>query len=76
MKLNSCELCHQFHTITLTNRTVTKSKLGKPRVSNKMIAQQLVVGVGQAETIRQLSAKMTPANAAPSKAQGAVAGKR
>ncbi len=76
VKLNSCEHCRQFHTISLTNCTVTPSKLGKPKVSNRMIVQQLVVGVGQAETIRQLSDKMTPAKQATPQAKGAMAGKR
>jgi hypothetical protein len=75
VKLNSCEHCRQFHTISLTNCTVTKSKWGQPKVSNKMVVQQLVVGVGQAETIRQLSGNMTPVNASP-QAKGAIAGKR
>lgn len=76
VKLNSCEHCRQFHTISLTNCTVTRSKLGKPKVSNRMIVQQLVVGVGQAEAIRQLSETMKQAGKVTPQAKGAVAGKR
>jgi hypothetical protein len=59
--LHSCTQCNQFHTLSLTNMTIRRNKIGQAHINRKTIVQQLVVGPGQAETLRQLSEKLTQA---------------
>jgi len=76
--LHSCDQCNQFHTLTLTQMSMHRKKFGHPRVSSKTIIRQLVVGPGEAQTLRQLSEKVAQApKLAPERARGAaVGGKR
>jgi len=74
--LDSCEQCRQFHSMTLTHVTIRRSKTGKTTVSNTTIVQHLLIGPGQAETLRQLSTKVAQtAKVSPPKANSAAAGK-
>ncbi len=73
--LDSCGQCRQFHTMSLTHVTIRRSKMGKPTVTNKMIVQHMVLDAGQAETLRQLSMKVT-AKTTPPQVNTAAAGKR
>jgi hypothetical protein len=75
--LDSCERCHQLHTMSLTHVTIRRSRLGKPTIRKKMIVQHLLVGSGQAETLRQLSEKVRlTAKLNPPTAKAAAAGKK
>jgi hypothetical protein len=74
--LYSCAQCNQFHTLSLTNVTIRRNKLGQARINSKTIVQQLLVGPGQAETVRQLSEQLAQAaKLNPPKANAAAAGK-
>jgi hypothetical protein len=75
--LDSCERCRQFHTMSLTLVTIGRTKLGKPTVQTKMVMQQLLLGPGHAETLRQISMKVVEAaKLQPPKANATAAGKR
>jgi len=75
--LDSCEQCRQFHTMSLTLVNIGRTKLGKPTVDNKMIVQHLLIGPAQADTLRQLSTRVTQAaKLEPPKANSAAAGKK
>ena len=54
---------------------IYKKGAGKPTVTNKMIVQHMVLDAGQAETLRQLSMKVT-AKTTPPQVNTAAAGKR
>jgi hypothetical protein len=72
--LDSCEQCRQFHTMSLTHVMIRRSKMGKPTVTNKMIVQHMLLDAGQAETLRQLSNKVTAKT--PPKVNTTAAGKK
>jgi len=74
--LHSCTQCNQFHTLSLTNVTIRRNKIGQAHINSKTILQQLVVDPGQAETVRQLSEKLAQAaKLNPPKANAAAAGR-
>jgi hypothetical protein len=74
--LHSCTQCNQFHTLSLTNVTIRRNKIGQAHINSKTIMRQLVVDPGQAETVRQLSEKLAQAaKLNPPKANAAAAGK-
>jgi hypothetical protein len=57
--------------------TIGRTKLGKPTVQTKMVMQQLLLGPGHAETLRQISMKVVEAaKLQPPKANATAAGKR
>jgi hypothetical protein len=73
--LHGCDHCNQFHTLTVTQVSIRRRKFGNPNVSSKVIVRQLIVGPGEAQTLRQLSEKIAQAPKPSSeKARGAAAG--
>ena len=75
--LHSCDQCNQFHTLTLTQMSMHRKKFGHPRVSAKTIVRQLLVGPGEAQTLRLLSEKLAQApKLAAQRARGAAAGEQ
>ena len=74
--LHSCTQCNQFHTLSLTNVTIRRNKIGQAHIDTRTIMRQLVVDPGQAETVRQLSERLAQAaHLNPKKANAAAAGK-
>jgi hypothetical protein len=75
--LDSCEQCRQFQTMSLTHVTIQRSKTGKATINHKNIVKHLLIGPGQAETLRQLSQKVAQtAKIDPPKVDAAAAGKK
>ena len=59
--LDSCEQCGQLHTMSMTHTAVFRNKLRQTKVRNTNVIQHLLIGPAQAETLRQLSTKITQA---------------
>lgn len=75
VNLHSCDQCRQFHTLSLTHVTIRRKKFGHPQISSKTIVRQLVVGPGEAQTLRQLSEQLAQSpKLAAERARGAAAG--
>ena len=75
--LNSCEQCRQLHTLSLTYVSVTRDKLRRVKVARTKIVQHLLIGLAQAENLKQLSIKVEQSSKlAPPKAWSATAGKK
>ncbi len=74
--LNSCNHCCQFHTLSLKSLVFHRSKMGRVQMKWTTIMKQLLVGTSGAESIRQLSEKVSQAaKLAPPKVNAAAAGK-
>lgn len=74
--LDSCKHCCQFHTLSLTHVMFRRNKLGQAHINHKMIVKQLMIGPGEAETLRQLTEKVTQAaKITPPKVNASAAGK-
>ncbi len=76
VELESCEQCRQFHTMSITHTTTRRSKFGRPSVSQRKIVEHLLVGPGQADVVRLLSAKAEQPGGIAPQASTAAVGKR
>ena len=75
--LDTCEQCRQFQTMSLTHVTIQRSKTGRANINHKTIVKHLLIGPGQAETLRQLSQKVAQtAKIDLPKSNAAAAGKK
>lgn len=75
VELVGCERCRQLHTLTLTYTSITRDKLRRPRMSRTKIVEHLIVGLAQAENLKQLSTRVEQASKlAPAKSSSAKAG--
>ncbi len=75
VELVGCERCRQLHTLTLTYTSITRDKLRRPRISKTKIVEHVIVGLAQAENLKQLSTRVEQASKlAPAKSSSAKAG--
>lgn len=72
VELESCNTCGQFHTLSVGQVIVRKKKFGQPHVTSQKLVRQMIVGVGEAQTIRQLAEKLV---LTPQKAMGTASGR-
>jgi len=74
--LDSCDQCRQLHTMSLIHTAVVRNKIGQTKVRKRNVIRHLLIGPAQAETLRQLSTKVThAARMAPPKTTAAISGK-
>jgi heme exporter protein D len=74
--LESCETCGLFHMLNVVQMLTHRRKFGHPQVTSQKIVSHLILGPGEAQTIRHLSEKMARIpKLAPEKARGATAGR-
>jgi len=59
--LDSCEQCHQLHTMSLMHTSIVRNKLRQPRIRRNVIVRHLLVDPTQAESLRQISMKVSQA---------------
>ncbi len=77
IELDSCPQCRQFHTMSITHTIIRRSKTGKATVTNHSLVKHMLLDGGHAESLRQLSEKLSQANQmAASLTKSAAAGKR